>query len=119
MVGQPQHRGANPLFDPADGVVLIADCDLLATPQVVLGLAQDLEEQLLLRGEVPVEDALADAHAGDDVGDRRRVVAVLGEALRREVHQLPAAVPAPLGEPPVHWSERYASRDRTVNIGSG
>ena len=40
---------------------------------------EQLGEQLLLRREVPVEDALADAERGDDVGDRRGVVAALGE----------------------------------------
>ena len=56
---------------------------LLALAQIVVRRLEQLGEQLLLRGEVPVEDALADAERGDDVGDRGGVVAPLGEQAGR------------------------------------
>ena len=84
------------------GVLLVADRLLLLAPQVGLGLLEDLEEQLLLRVEVPVEDALADAEARHDLGDRGGVVALLGEARGGERHELVAALLAPLGQAPCH-----------------
>ena len=91
-----------PELDAADRIVDAVDGLLLGPAQVLLGLAEDLEEELLLAGEVPVEDALADAEALHDLGHRRRVVALLGEPGGREVHQLLAALPASLGQASVH-----------------
>ena len=59
----------------SDRIVDVGDGLLLAAAQVLLGVAEDLDEELLLRVEVPVEDALAHAEAVDDLGHRRRVVA--------------------------------------------
>jgi len=67
-------------LDPQDRVGLVADGLLLPAAQVLVRFAQDLRQQLLLRGEVPVEDALADTEALDDVGDRRRVIAPLAKS---------------------------------------
>ena len=64
-----------PEADAPDGVGLVLDGLALGAAKVPLGLDQDLAEELVLRGEVPVEDALAHAEAVDDVGDRRRVIA--------------------------------------------
>ena len=94
--------GPEPELDALHGVGLVGDGLLLLAAEVGLGLPQDLEEQLLLRVEVPVEDALADAQAGHDLRHRRRVVALLGEAGGRERHQLVSAVLATLGESPCH-----------------
>src|SRR4029077_14686484 len=96
---------------------LLGDGGLLAATQLALGVAQDLEEQLLLGGEVPIEDALAHAQPLHDLRDRRRVVAVLGEAGRCVRHQLLTALTAPLGEPTIHWGngrENLTNRSRTV-----
>ena len=60
-----------------------AMASLLAPAEVASGPPEDLEEQLLLGVEVPVEDALADAEALDDLGHRGRVVAVVGERAGR------------------------------------
>src|SRR5262249_12971662 len=68
---------------------------LLPLAQLVVGRLQQLGEQLLLGGEVPVEDALADAEGLDDVGDRSRVVATLGEEACRAVDELVAPLAAP------------------------
>ena len=72
---------------------------LLASAQVLLGLAQDLAEQLVLGGEVPVEDALADPEAVDDLGDRGGVVAMCGEAWVAKAMSCAAALRAALGQP--------------------
>ena len=99
-----------------DGVGLVGDRLLLAPAQVLLRVAQDLEEQLLLAGEVPVEDALADAEARHDLGDGRGVVAVLGESGRGERHELLAALASPLGQPAVHAAngkQHLTDRSRT------
>ena len=73
VLEEPLDGGADAELDPHDRVGLVADRLLLPAAQVLVRFAQDLRQQLLLRGEVPVEDALADAEALDDVGDRRRV----------------------------------------------
>ena len=79
VVVEPGHRRTDARLDPPDGVGLVGHGLALGAPQVALGVGQDLPEELLLGGEVPVEDALAHAEAVDDVGHRRRVVAVGGE----------------------------------------
>ena len=63
-------------LEPADRVGLVAHAVPLRPADGPLALAEDLHEELLLRLEVPVEDALADAEAVDQLGDRGRVVAV-------------------------------------------
>ena len=63
---------------------------------------QQLDEQLFLRGEVPVEDALADAEMLNDVGDRCRVVTAFGEQRGRGRDELLAPVTASLRQLPPH-----------------
>ena len=60
---EPRQRRPDAELDAPDRVGLVGDGLLLAAAQVCLRVPQDLEEQLLLRVEVPVEDALADAEA--------------------------------------------------------
>ena len=89
---------------------------LLGPAQVVLGVAQDLEEQLLLAGEVPVEDALADAQALR----RSRPPRSGGSRARRSGGRRSpsaAATLAPaLREAAVHGAARYTELDRAVKI---
>ena len=67
-------------------------------------------------GEVPVEDALADAERVDDVGDRGGVVAPLGEEPGRAGDQLLAALPASRRELAAHRRPALLARlDRPVN----
>ncbi len=110
---EPGHRGADAELDATDRVGLVADRLLLAPAQVVLRLAQDLDEQLLLGGEVPVEHAFPDAQPGDHIGDRRRVVPAGGEALRREAHELGASCLAPCRQLAVH-ARTVGKLDQTV-----
>ena len=91
----PGQRGADAQLDTAHRITFAADRGPLGPAQVELGLAQDLDEELLLGFEVPVEDALADAEPRDQVGDRRVVVAALGEASSGVVDQLVAPLPSP------------------------
>ena len=74
----------------------------LRAPQVALGFEQDLDEKRLFGLEVPVEDAFADPEPLCDVGDRRRVVALGGEALGGVVEQLLSPPLTPRGEAPCH-----------------
>src|SRR5207247_9277526 len=104
IVQEPRDRGADAERAPQDRVGLVADRLLLPPAQILVRFAQDLRQQLLLRGEVPVEDALADAEALDDVGDRRRVVTPLGEELGGVLHELTPPVLSPLRELPPHVS---------------
>src|SRR5205807_5873931 len=55
---EPGDRRPDAELDAADGIGLVCDGGLLPAPQLALGVAQDLEEELLLGGEVPIEDAL-------------------------------------------------------------
>ena len=93
VLGEPRERRPDAELDAADRVGLVADRLLLALAQLVVRRLEQLGEQLLLRGEVPVEDALADAERGDDVGDRRGVVAPLGEQPGRAGPSAGRAVP--------------------------
>jgi hypothetical protein len=61
-----------------------------------MAFPEDLGQQLLLGGEVPVEDPLAHAHALHDLGHGGGVEAVLGESVRGEVHELTPPIAAPL-----------------------
>jgi hypothetical protein len=88
----PVQRGADAQLDPPHRVTLRADGGPLGPTQVELGLTQDLDEELLLGLEVPIEDALADAEPGDEVGHRRVVVAALREAGGGIVDQLIASL---------------------------
>lgn len=105
VLARPCERGADALLDAPDGVVLVGDGVHLRASEVLLGIAQYLEEELLLRGEVPVEDALAHAEAADDLLDGGRVVAALGEAGGGVVHQLAPSFLPPLGQPPCHRAD--------------
>ena len=96
VVGHPQHGGTDAQLEPFDGVVDALDAALLGAAHVVLRGAEDLGEELLLGVEVPVEDALADAEAVDEFGDRGRVLPVGGEARRGELDQLGGHGLAPL-----------------------
>ena len=80
--------GADAELDAAHRVGFVADRLLLALAQIVVRRLEQLGEELVLRREVPVEDALADAERGDDVGDRGGVVAPLGEQPGRAGDQL-------------------------------
>ena len=93
------HGGPQPALDAADRVVGGPDRLALAPAEVLLGVVEDLQEQLILRVEVPVEDAFADAEAGDDLGHRGGVEAVLGEPLGGDVHELALALFTPPGQP--------------------
>ena len=86
----------------AHRVGLVADRGLLAASEVLVRAAEQLDEQLFLAGEVPVEDALADVQARHDVRDRGRVVAPLGEQPRRFAHDLEAPVATTLRQLPRH-----------------
>ena len=88
VLAEPLERRADAELDAAHRVGLVADRLLLALAQLVVRRLEQLGEQLFLRGEVPVEDALADAERGDDVGDRGGVVAPLGEEPGRARDQL-------------------------------
>src|SRR5207302_10519915 len=99
---EPCDRRPDAELDAVYGIGLVGDGGLLTFAQLALGVAQDLEEQLLLGREVPVEDALAHAQSLHDLGDRGGVVAVLGEAGRGVRHQLLTTFPAPLGEAAIH-----------------
>src|SRR5207245_11405251 len=79
VLAEPVERAADAELDAPDGIDLVADGLLLALAQLVVRRLEQLGEQLLLRREVPVEDALADPERGHDVGHRRGVVAALGE----------------------------------------
>ena len=91
MLGHPQHAGPDAELDASTGILHLVDRPLLAATEVPLRRPQDLDEQLLLRVEVPVEDALADTEAVDDVGDRRGVVPIGREPLRGVGDQLGTA----------------------------
>ena len=78
------------------GIVLAGDGVPLGQAHGAQGVGQDLGEQLVLGFEVPVEDPFADAEAVDDVGDRGGVVAVGGEGVGGEVHQV-SPTPGTLG----------------------
>ena len=106
VISRPPHRRPDAQLDAAHRIVLVGDRLLLGHPQGVLRVAEDLDEELFLAVEVPVEDALAHAEALDDLGHRGRVVAVLGEARRRVVHELLATLLASLSQPPGHRAPR-------------
>src|SRR5207237_5028580 len=99
---EPRQRGADAQLDALHGVGLVGDGGLLAPPQLLLRLAEDLTEQLLLGGEVPVEDTLSHAEALDDLRHRGGVVAVLGEALGGVLHELLATLETSLGQAAGH-----------------
>ena len=90
---EPLERRADPELDAAHRVGLVADRRLLALAQLVVRRLEQLGEQLVLRREVPVEDALADAERVDDVGDRGGVVAPLGEQPGRARRSAAPGVP--------------------------
>src|SRR5438445_727062 len=87
---EPRHRRPDAELDATHGIGLVADGCLLSPAQLLLRVAQDLDEKLFFCREVPIEDALADAEALHDLGDGRAVVAVLGEARGGVLHRLPA-----------------------------
>ena len=61
------------------------------------GLLREREQDLVAAAEVLVERAVSDAGRLDDVGDARRVVAVLGEEAFGGVEQGAAGLLAPRG----------------------
>ena len=91
----PCQGGADAELDAAHRITFVAYGRPLCPAQVELGLTQDLDEELFLRIEVPVEDTLADAESRDEVGNRRVVVAALGEPVGGIVDQLIATLLAP------------------------
>src|SRR5207248_296105 len=114
MVAQPPHRRPDTELDAPERIGLVGDGLLLAPAQLLLGLAEDLAEELLFRREVPVEDALAHTQPGDDLGDRGRVVTVLGETADGVLHELTTPLPTPLGETTVHRLRTLGTLDRLV-----
>ena len=54
---QPPDGGTDPLLDTAGGVGLAGDGVALGQAEAALGVGQDAPEQVVLRHEVPVEDA--------------------------------------------------------------
>ena len=60
---EPGHRRADTELDAGHRVGLVTDRGLLAPAEVLVRTAQDLDEQLFLAREVPVEDTLADVQA--------------------------------------------------------
>src|SRR5262249_31239066 len=119
VLEEPLDRGADAELDAHDRVGLLADRLLLAPAEVLLRFTQDLRQQLLLRGEVPVEDALPHAEAHHDVGHRRRVVAPLGEQRGGVLHQLTPPVLAPLRELAPHLPPRSALNGAIAGSGLG
>ncbi len=91
---EPVHRRAGAELDARQRIAGVLDGVLLRASQVLLRVAEDLDEELILRVEVPVEDALADTDAGDDLGDGRGMEAVLRELAGRDVHELAAPLPS-------------------------
>ena len=69
-------------------VGFVTDRLRLRPTKVVAGVFEDLDQQLFLGREVPIEDALAHADAVDEIVDRSWVVAVLGETAGGVVEQL-------------------------------
>ena len=61
------------------------------------GLLGERQEDLVAAAEVLVERAVPDAGGLHDVGDARRVVAVLGEQASGGIEQCPAGLFAPRG----------------------
>ena len=98
---------ADARLDAAYRVGLVGDGLALGAAQVALGVGQDLAEELLLGGEVPVEDPLAHAEAVDDVGDRGRVVPLGGELPGGEVEELLTSPLPPCGQAACHGRRRY------------
>ena len=72
---EPRERRPDAELDAPHRIGFVADRLLLLLAQAVVRRLQQLGEELFLRREVPVEDALADAERLDDVGHRGRVVA--------------------------------------------
>jgi hypothetical protein len=105
VLPEPVQRGPDAELDAAQRVGLVADGGLLEAAEVLRGGGEDLEEEILLRLEVPVEDALADPERVDDLGHRRGVVAPLGEQAGRLVQDLLAAGPAAGGQLALHPSK--------------
>lgn len=98
----PRSGGADALLDAADGIIYAIDRLFLTATHARLRFAQDLQEQLVLRREVPVEDPFADAEALDDLSDRGGMEAVVREAVGREQHELRAPLLATLRQLPLH-----------------
>ena len=63
VLGQPVQGGADPLLDAAGRVGLAGDGFTLGLAHGGQRVGEDFGEQLVLGGEVPVEDPFADAHA--------------------------------------------------------
>jgi len=114
VLGRPPHRRADAHLELADRIGLVDDRGLLGATEVELRLTQDLEEELLFGVEVPVEDALADPEALHDLGDRGRVIALVGEATGGVVHELALALLAARCQAPVHRAGNVEKLDRVV-----
>ena len=99
---EPPHRCPDASLDAAHRVGLVGDGLALCPAEVPLRVGQDLAQQLLFGGEVPVEDALAHAEAVDDVGHRCRVVSLGGELPGCVVEQFEPAPLPPCGQPACH-----------------
>ncbi len=98
MFGEPPHRGTDAELEPLDRVGFVTDRLRLRPTKVVAGVFEDLDQQLFLGREVPIEDALAHADPIDELVDRSWVVAVLGEAVGGVVEQLSTLLVTPLRE---------------------
>ncbi len=104
---QPCHRRPDARLDAADGIGLVGDGLALGPAEVALGVGQDLAQELLLGGEVPVEDALAHAEAVDDVGDRRGVVSLRWRIVGRRSRAARGGAAVPVRSSGVPSDRRY------------
>jgi len=115
---EPFHRGPDTGFDPAHRVWLVGDGLTLRTPEISLGVQQDLTEQLFLGREVPVEDALSHPEAIDDLRDGRGVVAARREQPCGKIDQLPPAPLSSFGQPPCHATTLQVDQPKVKSYAS-
>jgi hypothetical protein len=71
---------------------------VLGAPEALKTGPEEFPEKVVLRLEIPVEDAFADPQLVADVPDGRTVVALVGEEAERGLDDLLASLGAPLGE---------------------
>ena len=102
VLGQPVQGGADALLDASGRVRLPGNGLTLGLPDGGQCIGEDLGEQLVFGGEVPVEDPFSNADALDDAGHRGGVVAVGGEAPGGVVHEVATTLDALGGESACH-----------------
>jgi len=102
VLGGPPDRGAYRRRNAHQRIVGVRDRRQLGAAQLGHAGGEDVAEQLFLGLEVPVEDALANAHRPDDVGDRGGLVPALGESGGGHLEKLRTAFLAAGGQASVH-----------------